>query len=334
MSYSDRKKIYKALEDERKSKLIVYITGDRQHWATHIHREVLNLFIHHLDVLKKVPKISLYLYTRGGKTLDAWSLVNLIKQFCVDLEVIVPSNAHSAGTLICLGANNIVMTKQATLSSIDPSVNTPLNPPVPGIPNIPGTPNKTLSVNVESIKGYIEFVKEEFGVKKSADLANVINSLTSKIHPLVLGEVYRTRTQIKMLARKLLDEHISNKRSRNKIIKFLCSESGSHDYTINRDEAKNSLNLPIEKPDDKQYKLIKDIFDDIENELLLATNWDPNAMLGDKQEVNFTNKRALIESITSGSHYFVTEGNLFKMTQNNQEIISEKRIFEGWKYEQ
>ena len=32
------------------------------------------------------------------------------------------------------------------------------------------------------------------------------------------------------------------------IIKFLCSESGSHDYSILRQEAKESLGLDIEKP--------------------------------------------------------------------------------------
>jgi len=82
---------------------------------TQIHQEVLDMFADHLDAPFPAKKISLILYTRGGDTLAAWNLVNLIRMYCDKLEVIVPSKARSSGTLICLGADTIVMTKQATL---------------------------------------------------------------------------------------------------------------------------------------------------------------------------------------------------------------------------
>ncbi len=44
-------------------------------------------------------------------------------------------------------------------------------------------------------------------------------------------------------------------------------------------------------------------------------------------------KRALIESIRGGSHYFITEGNLSKIQQGVNVLINDQRIFEGWKYE-
>ena len=58
--------------------------------------------------------------------------MNLIRQFTKNLEVIVPAKAHSAGTLICLGADTIMMTRQATLGPTDPSLTGPLNPEIPG----------------------------------------------------------------------------------------------------------------------------------------------------------------------------------------------------------
>jgi hypothetical protein len=329
MGYNERKILYSKIEQKRNSNLIVYITGDRRNWETQIHQEVLNFLINHLDIIKNDDKkISLFLYTRGGNTLAAWSLVNLLRQFCNELEVIVPSKAHSAGTLICLGANSIVMTKQATLGPIDPNVNTPLNPHIPGQPE-----NITFPVSVEAIKGYIELVKSEFGVNKSADLASIISSLNNKIHPLVLGEVYRARAQIKMLARKLLNQQIKDEKKKKIIIDFLCSESGSHDYTINRKEAKEDLGLNIEKPNDELYQIIKNIFDDIQNELELNSDFDPNSILGTSSNKPYQMKRALIESIRGGSHYFITEGNLSKIQQGVNVLINDQRIFEGWKYE-
>src|SRR4051812_38640883 len=130
--YADRKALYAQIEAERQTKLLVYITGDRPGLETQVGPDVYDRFVNHLDRIGVVPKISLYLYTRGGDTLAAWSLVNLIRQSCDELEMIIPSKAHSAGTLMCLGANRIVMTKQATLGPIDPSITGPLNPQIPG----------------------------------------------------------------------------------------------------------------------------------------------------------------------------------------------------------
>jgi ClpP class serine protease len=144
--YKDRLGLYRHLEKMRKSKVIVYVTGDRRGLETQIHPEILDFFIEHLDLIDGVKKISLFLYTRGGSTSASWSIPNLIRQFCESFEVIVPSKAHSGGTLICLGADNIVMTKQAALGPIDPSVNSPLNPQIPGAP-----PMARASVSVEAI---------------------------------------------------------------------------------------------------------------------------------------------------------------------------------------
>ena len=123
------------LAQMRESHVISYITGDRPQLETRISPEVIDLFVQHLDEIGPVPKLSLLLYTNGGDTAAAWRLINLLHTFCDDFEVIIPAKALSAGTLISLGANRIVMTKQAALGPIDPSVNHPLNPSVPNAPH-------------------------------------------------------------------------------------------------------------------------------------------------------------------------------------------------------
>src|SRR5262249_43060746 len=159
-------------------------------------------------------------------------------------EVIVPSKAQSAGTLICLAAHRIVMTKQATLGPIDPSVNGPLNPPVPGLPV--GTVR--VPVSTEAIQGFLDFARDAAGIAGGAAVQEVFLELAKHVHPLVLGDVYRARAQIRMLSERLLRSRISDENVVKKIQDFLCSESGSHDYTINRREAAE-LGLQIEKPD-------------------------------------------------------------------------------------
>ena len=91
----DRLDLYRQLEEQRDSKLIVYVTGTRLGLETQIANDVLPKFAEHLDKIGDTEKISLYLYTNGGDTLAAWSLVNLIRSFCNKLEIIIPSNCFS-----------------------------------------------------------------------------------------------------------------------------------------------------------------------------------------------------------------------------------------------
>jgi hypothetical protein len=342
--YNERLNLYKELENKLNSKLLIYITSDRQGFETQIAPDVIDLFINQLDKIGIVEKISLYLYTRGGHTATAWNIINLILQYCDKLQVIIPHKAHSAGTLISIGANSIIMTKQATLGPFDPNINTPRNPQIPG-----ALPQNTCPVSVEAVKGYIAFAKEELAIKDDNALSDIMVKLSDVVHPLVLGEVYRSRAQIKMLAEKLLLNQVTDPTKIQQIITFLCSDSGSHDYTINRREAKNALGLNVEKPDWDMYKVIKDIYDNISEELGLRLPLDLRGL----SQINtgeYSIKRALIESISGGSNYFLTQGNVSVVDvpiqdfQGNpvfqhgipviQQSIKEERIFEGWKYDE
>jgi hypothetical protein len=329
--YNDRKPLFSALEAARNSKVISFITSDRPGLETQIAADAVDLFVSHLDEIGVTQKITLFLYTRGGSTLAAWNIVNLLNQFCDELEIIVPSKCHSAGTLMSLGAKTIVMTKQATLGPIDPSVNTPLNPQIEGAPI-----GNRLPVSVEAIKGYFELAKEEIGIRDEANLTEILLKLSEHVHPLVLGEVYRSRTQIQMLARKLIKGQLQDENQIQKVISFLCSDSGSHDYTINRREAKHELGLNIETPSAKLYELIKAIYTDIHVELQISRPMDLGATLGTNQAAAYSYSRGLVESLTGGSHYFSSEGMLFRLDQPGvpAEIIpiQDQRNFEGWRH--
>jgi len=327
--YADRKPLYVDLEKGRKSRVLTYVTGDRRQMETQIHSEAMDYFLHHLDTIGDSDKISLFLYTRGGETLAAWSLVNMLRQFCKELEVIVPFKAHSAGTLMCLAADKIVMTKQATLGPIDPSVNTPLNPQIIGAP-----PQARVPVSVEDVNGFVEFAKTTL---KDDQVLTAFQALAANVHPLVLGNAFRARSQIRMLAKKLMGERFPDEAKAQKILEFLCSESGSHDYTINRREAGEQLGLPIEKPNDDLYGLIKKIYDDIAKELELTVPYDPNVLTATQVSVNYSLPRSLVESADGGSHALVSEGKLTKQQVQVQPgavqtAIRDERTFEGWRH--
>jgi hypothetical protein len=331
--YAERIALYRELETWRKSKVIAYVTGDRPGLETQIHSEVLGLLADHLDTIGSADRISLYLYTRGGDTLAAWSIANLIRQFCTEFEVVIPFKAHSGGTLISLGADKIVMTKQATLGPIDPSVNTPLNPGIPGAPA--GAPR--IPVSVEAIKGYVEFASDELKIDDPSGRIRVLEILATQVHPLVLGEVYRSRAQIRRLASRLIEKQVTDPAQVERVLAFLCSDSGSHDRTIFRQEARDVLGLAVDRPDDYGYGLIRRIYTDISAELKLGTQFLPNVLLGASQSREYSERRALLESVAGGCDYFVSEGVLSKFQVPSpagmQDGLRDVRVFEGWRHE-
>jgi hypothetical protein len=326
---SDRIDNYKKIEALRSSKLLIYITSDRQNAETNIGADILAPFANHLDTLGDVEKITLFIYSNGGSTLAGWSLVNLIRSFCKDFEVIIPFKCQSTATLISLGTDRIVMTKQGTLGPIDPSTNGLMNPEV----TLNGQTIR-VPVSVEHVNGYLEMAKDDFGVKSETELKDIYLKLTDLIHPLSLGNVYKSKAQIKMLAEKMLKYHKIDSANIPKVISFLCSESGSHDYTIYRKEAKEELGLNVEKPNEELYGVIKSIYQDIETELELRNPFNPNLLLATKNPYQYSMRRALIESVEGGTDVFISEGTLTKHNLPTGQIATQdSRTFEGWRHE-
>lgn len=328
--YNERKRFYAKIEKERNSRVIAYVTGDRQNMGTQIGSDVPDVLLEHLDRIGHAHKISLILYTLGGDTLAAWNIVNLIREFCDELEIIVPNKCRSSGTLMALGANNIIMTKQATLGPIDPSITREMSPIIPN-----SNPPQKLALSVESVKGYFQLLKREFGVKSNRAKSDAYLKLAEYIHPVVLGDVYRTQRQIQMLANRLLEFGYGSNKVIKNIVAFLCSDSGSHDYTINRTEARK-LGLHIESPTQEVYDELKAWYLDVCEELKLKEPYNPISEIGQVASKEYSFKRCLIESVVYGQDAFLTVGKLAQVviTVNGtqQTTITDDRSFDGWRH--
>lgn len=66
--------------------------------------------------------LTLILHTPGGETIATDTIVSYLHSKFDDLEVIVPTYAMSAGTMISLASNRIIMGRQSQLGPIDPQM--------------------------------------------------------------------------------------------------------------------------------------------------------------------------------------------------------------------
>lgn len=227
--------IIERLERVRNSKVLVYVTGDRRLISStpiqfslnaQLHSDVLPIFEKLLSEISETEKITLGIYTNGGAIELPWPLVSMIREYCKEFEVIVIKKALSAGTLVAVGADKIVMPKGSFLSPIDPA-------------RIQVKNNARTELQIEDIVGFIDFAKEKVGVNDQTTLGAIIQELAKEISPTVIGSINRTHSLIRRLAAKLLDLH-ANKMPEHQIkelVEHLTQKLFSHKHLISRREA-------------------------------------------------------------------------------------------------
>jgi hypothetical protein len=306
MSIENRRTLIETLQDSLRTKLICYLTGDRIGMPTQIGADVIPLFRRHLEEIGEVDSISLLLYSRGGDTNVPWRLANLIREYCRHFNVLVPFRAHSAATLICLGADKIIMGKMAELSSVDPRVANPFNPPDPM------NPTARVPIGVEDVTAYKDLARR-FGIDqdKSELSAQVFLALASKVDPLALGNVERSYNQIRKLAEDLLLLHQGEREQPEKtkaIVETLTEKLYSHEHLINRREAVK-IGLAVELADKRIDSAQWNLFSDYATEMELERPFNAPQLLGAESSLRVELKRAFIES-PNLTDAWVTEGTI------------------------
>lgn len=320
-----RKEIITQLEKEQETRIITYITGDRQPFPTQISGEVIPLLSNQLEKIVSSKRISLFLYTAGGDMLAPIRIAKLIRNHCNEFEVLVPYKAHSAGTLIALGADRIVMGKLGELTPVDPSMTHPFNPPNPK------NPVQNLAISVEDLNSYFMLAKEKAKVKDD-QMIEAFKLLTDKLHPLSLGSTYRAYRMAKKITEKLLYLHMDKNTEKNKIAKIIKEITGDitiHAYPIDRGEAKE-LGLKVDKPKDSVEKLMKDLYDDYAKIMKLGQPFHPSEFLGDNEISKFEYISAYMESADL-SYQFILNGKVQKSIKNNQPAIDMNLESQSWK---
>ena len=125
----EKKQLIQQIEKLRNSKVITYLTSDRQGPVNaRVAMDIIPIISRQLRQIGKVENIDLFLYSTGGDTMVPWRLVSMIREYCDKFSVLIPYKAHSAASMISLGADEIVMTDLSELSPIDPSTANVFNP--------------------------------------------------------------------------------------------------------------------------------------------------------------------------------------------------------------
>ncbi len=115
-----RQELIKAIEDDTGRKLICYVSE-----SAPVVREDVMLLMDLLHGVEVGTDIDFLLNTPGGDVAAADKIARILRRRVGDqgtLRVVVPDFAKSAGTLLALGADIIVMSDSSELGPIDPQI--------------------------------------------------------------------------------------------------------------------------------------------------------------------------------------------------------------------
>ncbi len=340
----NNKELIEKIEKLRGSRVITYITSDRQGPVNaKIAGDIIPIISQQLRKIGKTKNIDLFLYSAGGDTMVPWRIVSMIREYCDKFSVLVPYKAHSAATMIALGADEIIMSDLSELSPIDPSTTNIFNPVDPQ------NPQNRIPISVEDVMAYFDLAKNKFGIKNEEALTKIFNKFIEsnpQIHPLALGNVHRIHSLIRVLATRLLKSHQSPMPEIDikKIVDNLTEKLYSHQYFIGRKEAKKDLGIKtVQFTEEKLADAMSELYEEYKKEMELGILWNPENELGTNAVENKKDYRvAFVQSIDLLSHcgisieYKKQQVNITKQTpqgpiQIPQEQVGFKIIGQGWK---
>jgi len=316
MAKNTRLELIKKIEKERNSRMICLMLGDRRsaepnlNLQKQIEDDIVLYLYDFLEKIGRVNKVSLLIYSRGGNTEVPLKIINLIRKYCSNLEMIIPYRAHSAATMIAIGGDEILMNEISELGPIDPSIWTPYNPVNPA------NAQQLLPIETENILSFRDSMVKDFKLWfRSGKIANM---LVQHINPIIIGSSHRARSLSRKVIISFLKYHIKGNFPHFKIKKtanFLL-RSDSHSDAIDINKAK-SLGLNVKLLENDLKKNVWDLYKEYEKDLKLDNLFSPIVSIGSNPTSIEKFSKAIFET-TDISYTFETKITITKGAQQGQ----------------
>lgn len=166
-------KLMHSLKDKRKSQILCLFYTEQNPDIMMEQRDVSSVY----NLLRQngsCETLEIFLHSDGGDIHTAFEIAKLCRKYCKQFNVIIPEYAMSAATLLCLGANEILLSKIGHLGPLDPIVK------VPRLGWIPCT----------AIRMAPKILEGELGTEKGVDprlkAAFIIHPIAAQIDPYLL----------------------------------------------------------------------------------------------------------------------------------------------------
>lgn len=195
---------------------------------------------------KRRKNVILFLTTSGGDGNVAYRIARCLQEKYEKFTIIVPGYCKSAGTIIAIGANEIVLFDNGELGPLDVQMadTDDLVGQDSGL-NIQVALDKLHTTTSEKFWNLTEFLVEKSEGRLSTKTAlsaakelisNLYLDIYKQINPMKIGAVERA-LHIATEYGKRLNEHSKNLMDEKETLEILCSTYPDHGFVIDRKEA-------------------------------------------------------------------------------------------------
>ena len=202
------------------------------------------------DLHRATPleNLDVLLHTTGGDPTAAYRMAQIIRDYAKHVTFIVPEYAYSAGTLLCLSSNSILLGDHAVLSPID--ITLVIEGQGPEDNEDDRFPDESTSGEVETvaIDYFIQVAKQarielesafrQRGWKSSrTDVENaLLTEMTKQLGVLAIATYYReknlTQEYAEVLLRYMFGASRLSATKTKKILRELIAEAPSHNFPM------------------------------------------------------------------------------------------------------
>ncbi len=216
-----------------------------------------------------IPQLNVFMCSLGGDPNVAFNSVNILRTKCRNLTTYVPDYAKSAATLICLGADEIVMAVGSQLGPLDMQVPDPRNSPE-DISALSGY--QALEAVANFLHNEIDVTVKQLYRKARANISDSLKyamelvdsmarPLFEQVNPLDLGRFSNALAVSERYGSELLRRYnktVSEKEI-TEIVSALVRDYPSHSFVIDLPEAQK-IGLSAREPSDGELTIMEKVY--------------------------------------------------------------------------
>ncbi len=130
-------------------------------------------------------RVAVLLDSPGGSAKDAYQMATILRNHCGGFDVLIPRYAKSAATLFSLGADNLVLDRDAEIGPLDAQyLDTEREHPISALDEVQSL-ERLHAFALEAVDRSMLFIANRSGKKIETLLPKILDFVTNIMHPLI-----------------------------------------------------------------------------------------------------------------------------------------------------
>jgi len=217
---------------------------------------LLETVLRSVDLDQHEGKLDLVLHSPGGSPTAAEKVILTCRSFAKDFRVVVPRSAMSAATLVCMGADALLMAETSEIGPIDPQM----------VIKLPGQDGVEMRPAAAFVAAYLDLIKRAQEAIKAGEPPHPFIELLRRQDPVFVQMCLKARDLARTIAVEYLGRYQLQGKPPDEIQRIADTfleegEKGSHGRVIRGKKAQDyGLNVELADKNGEQWRTVWELY--------------------------------------------------------------------------